>query len=93
MNNLVLKSEPNTISFTVGEFIETPFIKLSGNGDIFVKGKLVQNDLELVNALREFLIKSKEMHKQEIIDSWEDGHDSFSTRNAEQYYNETFEKL
>jgi hypothetical protein len=34
--------------------------------------------------------QSKEMYKQEIIDAWEDGHDSFSTRNAEQYYNETF---
>ena len=37
--------------------------------------------------------QAKEMHKQEIIDAWEDGHDSFSTRNAEQYYNETFGKL
>jgi hypothetical protein len=34
--------------------------------------------------------QAKEMYKQEIIDDWEDGHDSFSTRNAEQYYNETF---
>jgi hypothetical protein len=51
-------TEPNTISFTIGEFVETPFIKLCGNGDIFVKGQLVENDLELVNALREFLIKS-----------------------------------
>jgi hypothetical protein len=62
MNNLVLKSEPNTISFKVGEFIETPFITLCGNGDIFVKGQLVENDLELVNALREFLIKSNGLH-------------------------------
>ena len=37
--------------------------------------------------------QAKEMYKQEIIDAWEDGHDSFSTRNAEQYYNETFGKL
>ena len=34
--------------------------------------------------------QAKEMYKQEIIDAWEDGHDSFSTRNAEQYYNETY---
>ena len=34
--------------------------------------------------------QAKEMEKQEIIDSWEDGHDSFSTRNAEQYYNEQY---
>ena len=36
--------------------------------------------------------QAKEIHNQEIIDAWEDGHDSFSTRNAEQYYNETFNK-
>jgi hypothetical protein len=36
--------------------------------------------------------QAKEMYKQEIIDAWEDGHDSFSTRNAEQYYNEQYEK-
>ena len=34
--------------------------------------------------------QAEEMYKQKIIDAWEDGHDSFSTRNAEQYYNETF---
>ena len=33
-----------------------------------------------------------EMHKQEIIDAWENGQDSFSSRNAEQYYQETFKK-
>lgn len=27
-----------------------------------------------------------------LIDAWEDGQDSFSTRNAKQYYNETFKK-
>jgi quinol monooxygenase YgiN len=34
-----------------------------------------------------------EIEKQQIIDAWEDGHDSFSsfsTRNAEQYHKETF---
>ncbi len=34
--------------------------------------------------------KAKEMEKQQIIDAWEDGQHSFSSRNAEQYYNETF---
>jgi hypothetical protein len=34
--------------------------------------------------------QAKEMDKQQKIDAWEDGHDSFSTRNAEQYYNETY---
>jgi hypothetical protein len=41
---------------------------------------------------KKLLEQAKEMQKQEIIDAWEDGHDSFSTRNAEQYYNETFGK-
>jgi len=34
--------------------------------------------------------QAKEMEKQQIIDAWEDGQHSFSSRNAEQYYNETF---
>ena len=38
----------------------------------------------------ELIKQAKEMEKQQIIDAWEDGHDSFSTRNAEQYYNETY---
>ena len=28
------------------------------NGDIYVKGKLVENDKEVVNAMREFLAKT-----------------------------------
>jgi len=38
------------------------------------------------------ILQAKKMEKQQIIDAWEDGHDSFSTRNAEQYYNETYGK-
>lgn len=34
--------------------------------------------------------QAKAMEKEQIIDSWEDGQDSFSSRNAEQYYDETF---
>jgi len=34
--------------------------------------------------------QAKEMHKQEIMEAWEDGIDSFSTRSAEQYYQESF---
>ena len=36
--------------------------------------------------------QAKKIHKQEIIEAWEDGIDSFSTRSAEQYYQETFKK-
>ena len=43
-------------------------------------------------SMKQILEQAKEMEKQQIIDAWEDGHDSFSTRNAEQYYNETYGK-
>jgi len=33
-------------------------IKLCSNGDIFVKGKKIENDKELVDGLREFLVQS-----------------------------------
>ena len=55
---LTLKSElpPNNITFfTNNNRIENPILELKGNGDIFVKGKLVENDKEVVDAMREFL--------------------------------------
>ena len=39
-----------------------------------------------INHFHKFLA----IEKQQIMDAWEDGHDSFSTRNAELYFNETF---
>ena len=39
---------------------------------------------------KKLLDKAKEMEKDQIIDAWEDGHNSFSSINVEQYYNETF---
>ena len=52
--------EPNTIIFHVGNETE-PILKLCQNGDIFIKGKLVENDLEVVEGMRKFLenVKSK----------------------------------
>ena len=49
--------EPNTITFHTGDRTE-PMIKLCQNGDIFIKGKLVVNDLEVVEGMREFLEKA-----------------------------------
>jgi hypothetical protein len=46
--------EPNTIIFHVGNETE-PILKLCQNGDIFIKGKLVENDLEVVEGMRKFL--------------------------------------
>jgi hypothetical protein len=34
--------------------------------------------------------QAKKMEKEQITSAWEDGKDSFSTRNSEKYYNETF---
>jgi hypothetical protein len=34
--------------------------------------------------------QAKEREKQQIIDAWEDGQNSFPTINAKQYYKETF---
>ncbi len=32
-----------------------PIIKLCDNGDIYIKGRLAENDKEVVDAMREFL--------------------------------------
>ena len=45
--------ESNTFTFNTSE--NTPIIELRNNGDIFVRGKLTENDKEVVNAMREFL--------------------------------------
>ena len=34
--------------------------------------------------------QAKEMEKQQIMDAWEDGQNSFPTINAEKYYKEQF---
>ena len=41
---------------------------------------------------KKLLDKAKEMEKEQVIEAWEDGQDSFSSRTAEKYYNETFKK-
>ena len=57
-NNLTLASdmgsEPNTIIFS-GKGTATEILKLCENGDIFVYGRLADTDMEVVNALRDFL--------------------------------------
>ena len=39
---------------------------------------------------KKLLDKAIEMEKEQIIEAWEDGQDSFSSRTAEKYYNKTF---
>lgn len=43
---------PQNITFTIKS---KEVLKFEENGDIFVKGKLVDNDKEVVDKLREFL--------------------------------------
>lgn len=55
-NSVLIPREHNgdTIFFINGEKNEH-ILRLCNNGDIFVKGRLAENDKEVVNALREFL--------------------------------------
>lgn len=39
---------------------------------------------------KKLLDKAKEMEKEQIIEAWEDGENSFSSRNAKRYYNEIY---
>jgi hypothetical protein len=52
---LTIPQEQNTIFFMKGNDTKE-ILKLCQNGDIFVKGKLAENDKEVVDALREFLL-------------------------------------
>jgi hypothetical protein len=52
--NLV-PQEQNTIFFLHVDKSNQEILKLCENGDIFVKGRLAENDKEVVDALREFL--------------------------------------
>lgn len=45
----------NNIIFTVGT---SEVLRLCENGDIFVNGVLAENNLKVVEALKEFLIRS-----------------------------------
>jgi hypothetical protein len=51
----IVPQERNTIFFTVNNNVNEPILKLCENGDIFVKGKLIENDKQVTDAMREFL--------------------------------------
>ena len=57
-NNLVYINADNThLTSTIfqGNSEDEPMLKLCQNGDIYVKGKLVENDKEVVNGMRDLL--------------------------------------
>jgi len=79
INTLVLKPseiqlEPNTINFFINMNAPEAILKLCANGDIYVKGKLVKNDIEVVEGLREFL----DQVNKKTEESWEDIHEEYS---------------
>lgn len=52
----LIPPEPGNIKFYGKEQVE--ILRLEPNGDIFIKGKLVENDKEVVDGLREFLAQN-----------------------------------
>jgi len=57
--------KPNEILFWLKQdSVSVPILRMDQNGDIFVKGKLIDNDMEVVNAMREFLIDAGLIHRQ-----------------------------
>ncbi len=52
-NTLISLKGPNTIRMNLSPTDEV--LRFEANGDIYVRGKLVTNDLEVVEALRAFL--------------------------------------
>lgn len=52
-SSLIFATTPSSISFVMsnGETI----MKFAPNGDIFVRGRLAENDIEVVNTMRTFL--------------------------------------
>jgi hypothetical protein len=60
MENTEFKAQQvDTIFFLQVENQNQEILKLCENGDVFVKGRLAENDKEVVDALREFLIMNK----------------------------------
>lgn len=56
LNELVRDTSHDSIILKVGE---QEMVSLKSNGDIYVKGKFVENDKEVVDGMREFLRLSR----------------------------------
>ncbi|MBJ8151318.1 hypothetical protein CN470_20675 [Bacillus cereus] len=56
LNKLARDTSQDSIILRVGE---QEMVSLKSNGDIYVKGKLVENDKEVVDGMREFLKLSR----------------------------------
>ncbi|MGU9543223.1 hypothetical protein [Bacillus cereus] len=56
INKLARDTSHDSIILKVGE---QEIVSLKSNGDIYVKGKLVESDKEVVDGMRELLMLSK----------------------------------
>ncbi|MEW4236029.1 hypothetical protein Q0N71_23145 [Bacillus thuringiensis] len=56
LNKLARDTSHDSIVLKVGE---QEIVTLKSNGDIYVKGKLVENDKEVVDGMRKFLMLSR----------------------------------
>ncbi|MGG2936775.1 hypothetical protein ABEO66_22115 [Bacillus pacificus] len=56
LNKLARDTSQDSINFMVNEQV---IVSLESNGDIYVKGKLIENDKEVVDGLRELLKLSR----------------------------------
>ncbi|HDR8486961.1 TPA: hypothetical protein QC445_003784 [Bacillus cereus] len=56
LNKLVRDTSQDSINFMMGG---KKIISLESTGDIYVKGKLVENDKEVVDGMRELLMLSR----------------------------------
>lgn len=52
--------EQSGMKFFVNSDKKNPILELKVNGDIIVKGNKIQNDIEVYDALKEFIQKAKE---------------------------------
>jgi hypothetical protein len=68
--------------------VEWQFEQLFNSFENFNNGKYTFDEY-LSNNLK-IREQAKNMEKQQIIDAWEDGQNSFPTINAEKYYKEQF---
>jgi hypothetical protein len=67
MSKVVKSKYPEMNGYTKWTEV-TEIIKLCTNGDIFIKGKLIENDKEVVDAMREFLIGCGYLNQKEEDD-------------------------
>ncbi|MBZ8122315.1 hypothetical protein COJ60_28095 [Bacillus cereus] len=56
LNKLARDTSHDSIILKVGE---QEIVTLKSNGDIYVKGRLIENDKEVVDGMREFLRLSR----------------------------------